>query len=37
MFTIDETPVIQVAVFGKFVCPICQSKVNENEIEDCTM
>ena len=31
MFTIDETPVIQVAFFGKLVCPICQSKVREKK------
>ena len=29
------TPVIMVAVFGKVVCPICQSKMKKNEIEDC--
>ena len=35
MFTIDETPVILVAVFGKVVCPICQNKMKTNEIYDC--
>ena len=29
MFPIDETPVILVAVFGKLVCPLGQSKVKK--------
>ena len=36
MFTIDETPGILVAVFGKVASPICQStNETKNGLEDC--